>query len=394
MPCNVSSKSPPKSKQLTQPLELDGGHGVAVRGRQVTSGFLSSESVQRMQQKQKRVVWSYSLTLVSLLTTLARPKWESSRVHNVESLGHSVYRRPRMYCGRSDIRRGEWVREDNSTKSYRWSMADDKCQYNDLFSPDAFCNVMENQVILFIGDSLTKEMWRSLVALTNGVEVLTTDNGSGMARTCSNKTQLPYFRSNRLHHLQNAIDDPRSVVPIELHNSSHADFPTSIVMNTGSWYQSTDVYYGIMVETIEFIRAWQELCKTDSASRCPFVWRTTPPGMPGCMEYNQPMNNITRAEELLVNGTSGARSKLHPHMDLYHWTGFREQNLIAEELFETSGLDYEIVDGYEIGITRPDNHVNSKDCLHHPGEALDVPDAWNTVLLHYLLDREGKKHFW
>ena len=30
---------------------------------------------------------------------------------------------------------------------------------------------------------------------------------------------------------------------------------------------------------------------------------------------------------------------LHPYFDEYHWTGFREQNLIAEELFEFSGLD-------------------------------------------------------
>ena len=347
---------------------------------------LGTQRMQHQKQKQKRIIWSYSLTLLVFLTLLARPKWESSRVHNEESLDHSV---DLMHCGRSDIRRGKWVREDNSTKSYRWSLANDKCQYNNLFSPDAFCNRMENQVVLFIGDSLTKEMWRSLVALTNGVDVLNTGvYGSGMAQTCSNKTQLTYFRSNQLRDLQH--DVARSVVPIELHNSSLANFPTSIVMNTGSWYQSTDVYYSIMVEAIEFIRAWQELCKTDSGSRCPFVWRTTPPGMPGCMEYNQPMNNVTRAEELLVDGTIGAKDdpKLHPHVYEYHWTGFREQNLIAEEIFLlSSGLDYEIIDGYEIGITRPDNHVSSKDCLHHPGGALDVPDAWNTVLLHYLLDR-------
>jgi len=253
---------------------------------------------------------------------------------------------------------------------------------------------MENQVILFIGDSLTKEMWRSLVTLTDGVDV-PSNSRPELARTCSNKTQLNYWRSNRFDDLQHAISDRFSLGPIELRNRSSADFPTAIVMNTGSWYQSTDVYISIMVKTLKYVRDWQEICKKDSLLGCPFVWRTTPPGMLGCMEYNQPMNNITRAEELLVDGTSGAAAHLHPHLDKYHWTGFREQNLIAEELLTFSGwdgLDYEIIDGYEIGITRPDNHVSEKDCLHHPNENLDVPDAYNTVLLHYLLsmafDRE------
>jgi len=49
---------------------------------------------------------------------------------------------------------------------------------------------------------------------------------------------------------------------------------------------------------------------------------------------------------------------LHPYFDEYHWTGFREQNLIAEELFEFSGLDCldglrTIIDGYEI-VEAPD----------------------------------------
>ena len=100
------------------------------------------------------------------------------------------------------------------------------------------------------------------------------------------------------------------------------------------------------------------------------------------MEYHQPMNNITLAEELLVAGTS-ANDEDAMHFK-YHWSSFREQNLIAEELLERSGLDYVIIDGYEIGITRPDNHKSETDCLHHPEENLEVPHAWNTVLLHYL----------
>ena len=107
--------------------------------------------------------------------------------------------------------------------------------------------------------------------------------------------------------------------------------------------------------------------------------------MPGCMEYDEPINNITRVEDLLLAGTSGAVARLHPHMDKYHWAGFREQNVIAEELLERAGLESNIIDGYEIGITRPDNHIDEKDCLHHPSKEPDVPDAYNIVLLHHLL---------
>ena len=331
--------------------------------------------------RSKRIFW-YSLpTLVLLLALLASSKavveW-----YRLALLAEYKWKSPRdQYCGRSDIRQGEWMREDD-TEPYRWSVVDNNCQYNEVFQPDSFCSLMENQVILFLGDSLSRESWLSLKILTNGQSGPQRNKFSkAQALSCSNTVEINFWMSNRLNDLQHEIDD-WSEGPIELHNSSLAHFPTAIVMNTGAWYQSDDVYSSVMVEALEYVRVWQELCRADTGSVCPFVWRTTPPGMPGCMEYHQPMNNITLAEELLVAGTS-ANDEEAMHFK-YHWSSFREQNLIAEELLERSGLDYVIIDGYEIGITRPDNHKSETDCLHHPEENLEVPHAWNTVLLHYL----------
>ena len=45
-------------------------------------------------------------------------------------------------------------------------------------------------------------------------------------------------------------------------------------------------------------------------------------------------------------------------------------------------LSYGIIDGYEIGIQRPELHVSEGDCLHnsHPATA----DAQLLVILHFL----------
>jgi len=45
-------------------------------------------------------------------------------------------------------------------------------------------------------------------------------------------------------------------------------------------------------------------------------------------------------------------------------------------------LEYEVIDGYEIGIQRPELHNSETDCLHHSD--LAVADAWNIVFLHNL----------
>jgi len=63
----------------------------------------------------------------------------------------------------------------------------------------------------------------------------------------------------------------------------------------------------------------------------------------------------------------------------------RRSPVIAPRLYHLLSclnLNYEIIDGYEIGIRRPDVHASETDCLHSNGMA--VGDAYSTVLLHHL----------
>ena len=63
------------------------------------------------------------------------------------------------------------------------------------------------------------------------------------------------------------------------------------------------------------------------------------------------------------------------------------------DLAKAEGLSYEIIDGYEIDIQRPDRHACTKckryDCLHqyYP----DVANAHNIIFLHYLRARRTAK---
>jgi len=87
-------------------------------------------------------------------------------------------------CKRVDIHQGKWVdriqNNDNASSAttpaqYQWlpdvtnrNLISPSCQVQENFNTTLFSNLMTNAVIAFIRDSITFEMYASLVHLTGG----------------------------------------------------------------------------------------------------------------------------------------------------------------------------------------------------------------------------------
>lgn len=309
------------------------------------------------------VVVFYAKESTNDMTTLL----SSSPIVNTE-ISHSL-------CKRSDILRGKWVERINITAGseatpdlYQWNLPESSsCQFHLEFNSTLFCNLMTNAVILFIGDSITWEMYESLVSLTGGHVLKRVHNRAIhrkipiMINVCGNDNVTLVYRWSKY------LDGTGTSVSID--TMLKEQFPTMIVLNTGAHYQHDDSYRGKMNHALGQMKDWQQLCQNRNLT-CPFFWRTTAPGIPQCKTFTKPVNNIPKMEEYVASNP------------IYNWEKIRYQNEMALQMLESSGVSYELIDGYEIGIQRPELHVSPTDCLHHSHPA--IANAFNIVLLHYL----------
>ncbi|KAL7531311.1 hypothetical protein ACHAWF_003715 [Thalassiosira exigua] len=246
-----------------------------------------------------------------------------------------------------------------------------QCFFNPSFVKDEFCGLTRNAVVVMIGDSLTWEQYDSLVQLTEGTPLRKRINRRVVSRrgtpvvinVCGGDTTLVY---RWIKHL----DGGGASIPVE--TMMEQMFPTMVLMNTGAHYQADGEFVRKIREALEVIERWQSKCQVRNLT-CPFFWRTTSPGIPDCMNYTEPINDLAEMEDAV-------KSK-----PLYNWENFRHQNDLALEILESSPLDFDVLDGYEMGITRPDTRVSETDCLHSRDPA--AGHAENTAMLHYLRNK-------
>lgn len=280
-------------------------------------------------------------------------------------------------CNRSDIRRGAWVARMNDTgdlttspTQYRW-LPDSSCQFQEEFNSTLFCNLMANAVIMFIGDSITWEMFASLIHFMGGHVSKTVHTRAIFRRGlpvlvnhCGHDNVTFIYRHSK--HLTGVGTS------VSIGQMLQEQFPTMIVLNTGAHVQPDNAYRSNVGRALEQMRGWQGLCR-DRNLTCPFFWRTSSPGIPNCMQFTKPVNNITKMEEYVAANPT------------YGWEKMRYQNKIALHMLELmeSTLSYQIIDGYEIGIQRPETRTSEQDCLHNADNPA-IADASNIVLLHYL----------
>lgn len=339
---------------------------------------------EKSSRKQRRIfVW---MSFVFLATTCLQI--EDSKK---SSPGAAAVAKPLPLCGREAIRRGKWVEGGGNVTDYQWDVVVDAnaperggtnvgvgrtCQFEAEFDSENFCDLMANTVIWILGDSINWEMYASLVKLA-------TDGRMEPSKRISKRVNSHGPRSG-FPVMVNACDN-RNVTIIYrwtyrlegIDKMFTQQFPTMIVLNTGAHYMPDDKYRARLNHAIELMEDWQKICRGRNLT-CPFYWRTSAPGIPQCMTFTHPVNNITEMERFVAAKSPGVGGKA----PFYNWEKFQHQNNLAREILGSSALSYDVIPGYEIGIQRPDTRVSEADCLHNSNPA--IADAQNTVLLHYL----------
>lgn len=222
-------------------------------------------------------------------------------------------------------------------------------------------------VLAIVGDSLSWEHYSSLVMLM-GLPSRETDahrssrlNRNHIQMACNNTWQLVYRRSDYLEFLPHVIESTA---------------PNVLVINRGAHYVADDTFLLQMQGTVEYLKSWQHNC-TLQGRVCSLVVRTTVPGHPNCGDFKQPVKSTTMMESMIAN-MSNYRE---PNQKSFHWWDLKRQNILMLRLFFESGLDFQVMDAYDINILRPDHH-RPPDCLHSccPGKM----DVYNQLLLHLM----------
>ena len=313
-------------------------------------------------------------------------------------------------CNREDIRNGAWMKSHTrqvqywpaegawirkeARQEYQWfpegvavNIGDNNtngttsstCRYELKFNSTVFCNLMANSIVMFIGDSITWEMYESLLVLLDSpifpvrqvhIEATQKKGLPVLMNVCDEKNVTLIYRSSK--KLEASSDTESIEIMLEEY------FPTAIVLNVGAHYQPDDRFAMNLNNTLRLMRGWQRMCRLLDLS-CPFFWRTTAPGIPDCASFTEPMNDVAQMQ---MHVTS---------KPMFNWDKFAHQNDIAMSMLSRAeeggkGLNYDVIVGYEMDMQRPDRRTcagcKRNDCLHQ--KYSDVADAHNAVFLHYL----------
>jgi hypothetical protein len=215
--------------------------------------------------------------------------------------------------------------------------------------------------ILITGDSLSSEHYISVVGLlgmpkTDHPASFKAMHGGIISLACNGTFQLAHNRRNILEKLGQDL---------------YRRKPTIVVFNRGAHYENDTILEQGIRRNIADLNKWQKGWCVQTGTPCRLFFRTTAPGHRNCSQFTEPVNDAVSMEE------HDAQS------DTYNWYKYQHQNKLMLSWFDKAGLDYQVIDAYDLLLLRPDNHLNpDKDCLHNcmPGK----PDVYNELLLHYL----------
>ena len=263
---------------------------------------------------------------------------------------------PKLICGPMKIYQQDYF------DSYEWRPHDASCDFMP-WNKTHFCETLQNQTILFMGDSLTQEAMFALGELL-GLRYSADDSNDNplynWSAACHGTVGISFRRDDLL--------DPAKV-KWELDEKQ----PSVTVLNRGAHVVKDEWLLQDLNETLEYVRQWQALCGSQGR-RCLLVWRSTVPGHPKCGRFTTPTTNRTYMERLV---------QIIPRSRGFGWDQIQRQNELVQNVLAASGVDYEMLDAYDVNILRPDSHrVSEDDCLHSClGSKLDV---YSQLLLHIL----------
>jgi hypothetical protein len=313
----------------------------------------------------------------------------------------TTWRVPQRLCNRSELRTGKWVNAvwerppyvpseskcrinetfgESPWSTYEWipeaSQGEDGCEFAQ-FEPEQFCEFARNKNITFVGDSLVYENMASLVHWLGGK--IWTRSLWGV-----NRNEKPWFSQ----HVCNGSAHINFKSTRRFDSSLHDVTAISdiLYLNRGAYFSPDDEMIEGMHRTILQLEEWQADCRIQGRD-CHLIWRTTVPGHPKCWQWTEPATNIAEMEDLI--GMTGNYSSHSNAMRTFHWDDCSRQNKLVLAEFANSTLDYDVMDAYEIGILRRDQHVGldggGVDCLHNcePGKLI----VYNQLLLHFMKRR-------
>jgi GDSL/SGNH-like Acyl-Esterase family found in Pmr5 and Cas1p len=332
--------------------------------------------------------------------------YSSSTYKNLIPADHlnqtGVFSRDRPLCRRQQIYKGEWLPitlekppyvsktmhlrcqissydYDNPGPwpSWYWEQDDSSCQIATWDSP-TFCDLLPYTTVSIMGDSLSWEQYSSLLQLI-GMRVHQNDQH---ASRLEDRNVVYFACKGKNRGTKFVFRNDAQLNAGTILNSISNDFPTVLILNRGAHYVNDTELLDDMIELLPVLLNWQQSC-TKTYQRCHLFWRTTVPGHPMCEDYSAPVNNITIMESLVESRLSYTNETIWN----YHWQDFKHQNKLVLDTFQAysaiTGLQYDVIDAYEINILRPDRHRwHQNDCLHscYPGKM----DVYNQLLLHFL----------
>jgi hypothetical protein len=251
--------------------------------------------------------------------------------------------------------------------SWDWSTFDESCELSG-WNGNKLCRLLRFATVSIIGDSLSWEMYSSLLQLLGQRVLQSSQHRSKIEKAnhgqlaCGGKTKF-IWRNDA--HLENITD------------SIMNDFPTVLILNRGAHFKNDTILMPGIRQSLQEVRDWLALC-AERGLKCHFFWRTTVPGHPGCGNFTEPVNDIEFLESRVAD------LQLYNNRSIYYrWYDYQHQNKLVLQELRDSGLEYQVIDAYELNMRRPDEHrAHQGDCLHscYPGKM----DVYNRLLLHYL----------
>jgi hypothetical protein len=209
------------------------------------------------------------------------------------------------------------------------------------FDADTFCQMAINKTVAIVGDSISLDHYLSLSHLLGIPQALPRARNKSallVSKTCNGTSTVIGKRDFFLHNVGNIIDEFN---------------PDVLVLNRGAHYTPNDKLADDLHRIIiPSLVDWQTQCKLQHRN-CMFIWRTSVPGHPNCTQYTQPATSVEAMEAVIEE-----------HGAVFKWNAFKEQNELIMSILAESNLTYEIMDGYNVNILRPDAHKNKGDCLH------------------------------
>ena len=285
-----------------------------------------------------------------------------------------------------------WTPTNASTRNSSSGLAGPhECSFRNFDAAD-FCKAVNNTTIGMVGDSLMTEIFHSLLhqlGLNSKYVVNAHLPAHSSPKYKMGEPELIPICNYSATLAYGAIDPVKGTGNHSLSHFLDRAQPNVLLFNRGAHYIPNQELQQHLPTLLATLKSYHQ--KSRSLYRTTrFIWKSTTTGHPQCWEYSKPNHNHTLMLKM-INDKSLYTRAFHPQAPSFNWWDFQKQNQIMIDAFAnmamvTEEFKVEIIDGWDILLSRPDLHRGKTkkryDCLHHchPGPH----DVFPQLLNHYL----------